>query len=698
MRHLLRHAVAPMALALLLGGVFRCGAAAAPKPPSTKPAALEPWTADDILALRTVRDPQLSPDGTRIVYVVTTYSADSTRYQSDLWLGTLATGEQRRLTSAESDEDAPRWSPDGRTLAFLSDREAPGSTAKGRQIWTLPLDGGEAAPLTSVPSGVTRFEWFTNGASLAFLAPEGPTAAGRARAARKDDTRVMSERPGHTRVWTIERASGKTAAVTPAETFVASFTLAPDGKRLVYCVQPEPGFNGRSETDLFSVAIGGGKPVALVQRPGMDMAPKYSRDGRSIAFLSHDGKPGGSPNPVNVCIVPAAGGSAVNITPKFDERIAGAGILAELMWMPDNESVLFGSPDRTNIRIFRAFTDDRPVEPVTRDEGWSDWPSMDAAGKVLAWTHEDATHPGDVWVWEFERAAPHAFTDLNPWTRERHEFAPQVVTWAGADGRQVEGLLYAPLTSRPGARAPLLLEVHGGPAANHVQYFSATIEGLGLPLLLQKGWAVLMPNPRGSAGYGSAWRLANTRDWWDKPYTDLMSGVDAMIRLGFADSTKLAVCGWSYGGYMTSNIVTRTARFRAAVAAAGPVNLAAQAGTSDIPGLMRASMSAWPWEDPQVYVENSPLFRAGAVRTPTAFVHGEQDVRVNPAESLSMYRALRARGIPTDLMMLPRAGHGPEEPAHMRAAMEWTIEWLERWTLGNVPASPARRATTGGQK
>lgn len=698
MRHPLRHAVAPMALALLLVSVFRCDAAAAQKPPTRKPAALEPWTADDILSLRLAHDPQLSPDGTRVVYVVGSYTADSTRYQNDLWLGTLATGEQRRLTSTDSDEDAPRWSPDGRTLAFLTDREAPGSSAKGNQVWTLPLDGGEATPLTQAPAGVVRYEWFANGTSLAYLAPEGPSAAGRERAARKDDSRVMSERPGYSRVWTIERASGRTAAITPAETFVSSFTLAPDGKRVVYCVQSEPGFNGRSETDLFSLPVGGGKPVALVQRPGMDMSPKYSHDGRWIAFVSHDGKPGGSPSPASICVVPAAGGGAVNITPKFDERIAGVGVMAEPMWMPDNESVLFGSPDRTNIRIFRAFTDDRPVEPVTRESGYADWPSMDAAGKVLAWTHEDATHPSEVWVWEFERSAPRAFTDLNPWTRERPEFESQVVTWAGADGQQVEGLLFSPLHARPGVRAPLLLVVHGGPAANHLQYYTPMQEGLGLPLLLQKGWCALLPNPRGSAGYGSAWRLANTRDWWDKPYVDLMNGVDAMIRLGFADSTRLAVTGWSYGGYMTSNIVTRTGRFRAAVAGAGPVNLAAQAGTSDIPGLMRASMAAWPWEDPQVYIENSPLFRAGAVTTPTAFLHGEQDVRVNPAESLNMYRALRARGVPTDLMTFPREGHGPSEPAHVRAAMEWAQAWLERWTLGATPSTTARRAATGGFK
>jgi len=317
---------------------------------------------------------------------------------------------------------------------------------------------------------------------------------------------------------------------------------------------------------------------------------------------------------------------------------------------------------------------------------------MDAAGKVLAWTHEDPEHPGEVWVWELERSAPRAFTDLNPWTRDRLSFPAQVVTWPGADGRQVEGLLYAPVNARPGVRVPLLLEVHGGPAATHAQYFTPFTEGLGIPLYLQRGWAVLMPNPRGSSGYGGDWRRGNRRDWAGKPYEDLVSGVDAMIRLGLADSTRLAVCGWSYGGYMTSNIVGRTNRFRAAVALAGPVNMTSFPGNTDIPVLARQSLTAWPWEDPQMYLDNSPLMRAAFVRTPTAFVHGERDPRVAPSQSWEMHRALRTLGVPTDILTMPREGHGPEEPRHIRAAMMFTYEWLTRWTL-NAPPAGARRAT-----
>lgn len=680
---MLRRLVAAAALAALLAPTAHAA------PARTAP---RPWTWDDILSVRTVRDPQLSPDGARVVYVVSEMTADSSRYQSDLWLGVIATGENRRLTSSAANDDSPRWAPDGRSVAFLSDRAPDGGEAGGMQVWSLPLDGGEPVVLTAAPTTVMAFEWFASGKSLAYLAPEGPTAAGRARAAAKDDSRVASEHPGHTRLWTLDLATRKAAAITPPAAFVSSFALSPDGRRAVYCAQDEPGANGTYATDLYSVPVAGGSGTPLVKRPGMDMRPRISPDGRWVAFLSNDGQSGGSATAVSVCIVPTAGGSVTNITPRLDERIQGPGTGGDLLWMSDNESVLFGAPDRTHIRIFRAFTDDRAVEPVTRESGVSGWPTLDAAGKVFAWTHEDSEHSGEVWVWEFERGAPRAFTDLNPWIRDRLSFPAQVVTWPGADGRQVEGLLYAPVNARPGSRPPLLLDVHGGPAANHAQYFTPLTEGFGIPLFLQRGWAVLMPNPRGSTGYRGAWRTANVRDWAGRPYDDLMSGVDAMIRLGFADSTRLAVCGWSYGGFMTANIVGRTNRFRAAVAAGGPVDMMSFAGTTDIGGMARYYMSAWPWEDPQVYLENSPLMRAGSVRTPTAFIHGRDDPRVPVGQSWEMHRALRANGVPTDILTMPREGHGPEEPRHIRAAMMFTYEWLTRWTL-NAPPAGARRAT-----
>ncbi|MFN8587237.1 MAG: S9 family peptidase [Candidatus Eisenbacteria bacterium] len=671
---------------------------------ATPAAALTPWKWGDALGVRLSSDPRISPDGSRIVWVVSGYDADSSAIQTDLWLLDLTHDgtAYRALTHSNASEWSPRWAPDGQSIAFLCDRTADGAAGGTPQVWTLPLRGGDPTPLTNAENGVTRFEWFAHGLSLAYLAPQGATAAGRARAARKDDLWIASEHPGAARVWTFELATKKALAVTPADSFVTAFDTSPDGGSVVYSTQPEPGPNGRFDTDLWVATVPLDErtprpaPRALVRRPGMDAQPKYSPDGRWIAFVSQHGARGGSADDVSLAVVPAAGGGATNLMPHFAERVGGALVASEPVWMPDNESVLFVSSDRTNVRVYRAFTDDRPVEPVTRDAGVSDWPATDRAQKLLAWVHEDATHPSELWVWEFERSAPRAYSSLNDWTKKKTSFPAQVVQWPGADGRTIEGLLFAPAHARPGVKPPLLLYVHGGPASNHAEWFTPVNDGFDFAVWLERGWAILMPNPRGSAGYGLEWRKANTRDWAVKPFEDCMLGVEQMVRLGLADSTRLAISGWSYGGYMTSNAVTRTNRFRAAVAGAGPVNLVAQTGSSDIPGLMRASMDAWPWEDPQVYVDNSPIVRAKFVRTPTAFVHGEKDVRVDISESWQMYRALRGLGVPTDFLKLPREGHGPQEPRHLRVMNEWIYDWIARWTL--APAAPAKRANSGGFK
>jgi len=273
------------------------------------------------------------------------------------------------------------------------------------------------------------------------------------------------------------------------------------------------------------------------------------------------------------------------------------------------------------------------------------------------------------------------------------------VRWKGADGQEIEGLLVLPSGYRAGRHVPLLLNVHGGPAGTHSNTCTVASRLYPWPLFAQKGWAILMPNPRGSGGYGAAFRAANVRDWGGKDYQDLMLGVDAMIERGIADRARLAVCGWSYGGFMTSTIVTKTDRFRAAVVGAGVTDLISMAGTCDIPDFNRSYFGAWPWEDAQVYEDHSAILHAGNVRTPTLMVHGQSDERVPTSQGWEFYTALRKRGVPTDLLLLPRQPHGPREPKLLRTVQQWHLDWLNRYTLGAVPvaARPAPRPVISGK-
>jgi dipeptidyl aminopeptidase/acylaminoacyl peptidase len=200
---------------------------------------------------------------------------------------------------------------------------------------------------------------------------------------------------------------------------------------------------------------------------------------------------------------------------------------------------------------------------------------------------------------------------------------------------------------------------------------------------------VLLPNPRGSGGYGAEFRAANVRDWGGKDYDDIMTGVDALIQRGIVEGSRMAVCGWSYGGFMTSTVVTKTDRFRAAVVGAGVTDLVSMATTCDIPEFNRDYFDAWPWQDPQFYVDHSAVLHAGNVKTPTLVVHGERDERVPTSQGWEFYTALRKVGVPTDLLLLPRQPHGPREPRLQRTVMTWTLDWIDKYTL----AAPAARAT-----
>jgi dipeptidyl aminopeptidase/acylaminoacyl peptidase len=252
-----------------------------------------------------------------------------------------------------------------------------------------------------------------------------------------------------------------------------------------------------------------------------------------------------------------------------------------------------------------------------------------------------------------------------------------------------------PSSHGAGSRVPLLVNVHGGPAGTHSNTYSAS-RLYAWPLYAQAGYAVFFPNPRGSGAYGEKFRAANVRDWGGKDYEDIMTGVDALVERGLADGDRLAVCGWSYGGFMTSTIVTKTARFKAAVVGAGVTHLSSFTGTTDIPDFARSYFSSWPWEDPQKYLEHSALMHVGKVKTPTLVVHGDKDDRVPVSQGWEFYIGLKKAGVPTDLLILPRQPHGPREPKLLKACVKWHREWIDKYTLGTgtTAATSAGGGTT----
>jgi dipeptidyl aminopeptidase/acylaminoacyl peptidase len=254
----------------------------------------------------------------------------------------------------------------------------------------------------------------------------------------------------------------------------------------------------------------------------------------------------------------------------------------------------------------------------------------------------------------------------------------RVIKWKSKDGKDVEGLLTLPANYDKARKYPLILNIHGGPAGGFGETFIGAAGLYPIASFAARGWAVLRPNPRGSTGYGIGYRSANVNDWGGGDFQDLMSGVDAVIAMGVADSNRLAVMGWSYGGYMTNWVITQTDRFKVAATGAGLSDMPSMWGTNDIPSVLDDYFSG-PWyEQPERYVKLSPLYHVKNVTTPTLFLHGEADDRVPTSQGYEMYNALKRKGVETQMVVYPRQPHGPREPKFVLDIMQRHIDWVEK--------------------
>jgi dipeptidyl aminopeptidase/acylaminoacyl peptidase len=255
----------------------------------------------------------------------------------------------------------------------------------------------------------------------------------------------------------------------------------------------------------------------------------------------------------------------------------------------------------------------------------------------------------------------------------------EVIKWKSKDGREIEGLLTYPNGYTAGTKVPLILNIHGGPAGVFQQSYIGGRGVYPIATFASKGYAILRPNPRGSSGYGTEFRRANIKDWGGMDYEDLMTGVDHVIAMGVADVNRLGVMGWSYGGYMTSTIITKTRRFKAASAGAPVTNLMSFNGTADIPSFVPDYFGGDQWNDPATYAKHSAMFNIKGVTTPTLVQHGEADIRVPIEQGYQLYMALKRQNVPTRMLILPRQPHGPNEPKMQIAAMQSNLDWFDKY-------------------
>jgi dipeptidyl aminopeptidase/acylaminoacyl peptidase len=629
-------------------------------------------TLDDLFAIEHVSDVQVSPDGRLVAYVAGKDHAAGEYHTpaASIWLvPSDGSAPARRLTFGPHADMMPRWSPDGTQIAFLSDREK----ADTPQVYIIPLVGGEARQLTHAKAGVAELKWSPDGARIAYVATEPESEEQEKRKKERDD-RVVVDRDYHfARLWVIAAAGGESTAITPAEYQVRAFAWYRDGWALVTSPTPKEDDFMLPWTVRY-VRQGDTAAETLWEGKYAIDVLAASRDGQSLGWL-HGGALG-EESADELWVIERDGAP----------RLAAADYSGGMMWMgwlPDGDSLLVSAAAGTRVALGRLDVASGTFETLFSDRTIHYFltppvASVSADGRTLACVLSEGDRPAEVWVGALGGELKQ-ITDANPGLREVALGKAETIRWRAPDGLEIEGVLVYPVGYQEGTRYPLVVQIHGGPTGAWSESFIVAAWHDWAQPLAARGYAVLMPNPRGSAGRGREFAWGNRRRWGIGDLDDVLSGVDALVARGLADPERLGVGGWSYGGYLTSWTIGHTNRFKAAVVGAGVTDLLSFQA-ADIPSWLPGQMMlARPWEDQQIYLQLSPITYVGDVTTPTLIPHGEADERVPLGQGKELYAALRARGVPVEMVIYPREGHLIWELAHQRDLLERVVEWYDRW-------------------
>lgn len=637
-------------------------------PALAEPAVQTPLTVDDYVTMPAPSHPRLSPDGKRVVFVLRSGDLDRNDYDADLWLVNADGSNPFSLAHSSRSETMPRWSPDGRRIAFLSSRG--GST----QIWSIDPDGGEAARLSSHPSGIQQFAWSPDGSKIAFVASEPPSDEWRHRVEARDDAFEVGSLVRHQRLWTLDLASGEIEVVATGPDSVLGFDWSPDGRSFVISRGPGSGLADRFASDLYLVREGEVTP--LVVQPGPDIEPRFSPDGKWVAFSTGRGTVDWAADH-HLAVISASGGPIDVRTEDYQRHIE------TVYWDEESRELFFEGPWNLQSRLFRVRGE--RVTPLSDLGGYASdahfLPSLDR----VVFIHESLSEPPEVWISPISRFAPKALTSINAELRDRALAPTRILRWKNPeDGLEIEGILTLPLGHRPGEKVPLLLFVHGGPSSFFTEQFLGYLHHVyPAHVFAARGYAVLRPNVRGSGAYGEPFRQANRADWGGADFRDAMSGVDLLVREGIADPERLGIMGWSYGGFLSAWAITQTDRFRAASIGAPVTDLTAMEGTSDIPGFIASFFDTLPWKDDALMRSRSPIAHIARASTPVLIQHGMADQRVPLSQGQMLYRALRDLGVPVTMVAYPRTPHTAREPKLRRDVMERNLWWFDRWIGGD---------------
>ena len=659
-------------------------------PDSREDADKVPFGIKALYQVKTLRDPQWSPDGSHVLFTVSTHDLKAGKSNTDIYVIDADGENLRQLTRADATDAHPRWAPDGKSFLFVSSRDG------NAQVWVMPIDGGEPHAVTKISTGVSAPEWSPDGTHIAFVSRVYPEhgaddAANAAEQKSRSDSPTQAHIADHLlyRHWTfyadgtrnhllvLAVDTGEVIDVTPGDFESPAFELggrgfawSPDGKELcVVSNREEPDARAwTTNKDLWVIPSQGGEAVNITDyNEAYDGQPLYSPDGRYIAHLRQE-RPGFEADRFRLALYDRQLGETKVLTEAFDTWVL------DFTWSADSKKLLFSGPVQGRVPLFEVDVESAKIERV------AGIPSVDGFSRAsdgkLAFTYSAVGDPVELYVGR-TGADVKRVTSLNREVTAKYDARPVEEMWiAGADGKKVHTFIIKPHGYEQGKKYPLILNVHGGPQYQWADRFRGDWQ-----VYPAAGYVVAFPNPHGSLGYGQAYTDAISKGWGGKVHQDLTAVTDALSNLPFVDPERMGAMGWSWGGYYMNWLLGHTDRFKA---------IASMMGIYDLRSFYLSTEELWfpewdlggsSWENPEAYERFSPSTYAKRFKTPTLIITGEKDYRIPYTESLALFTALRRQNVPARLIVFPNDGHWPgwvdSMPLYYAAHLDWFHQYLD---------------------
>ncbi len=647
--------------------------------------------AEAIWKLQRIQEPALSPDGKTVAFVVRSFDLEANTSTRHIYTVALDGGTPLQLTKEGTLNERPKWTPDSKQIVFVSNRSGQS------QIWRMWSDGTVPKPVTAISTEASGVSVSPDGKNIVFSSsvyPDCPDdACNKARLAEEEKNKVKAraytsllyrhwnefqgKRRNH--LFTVALEGGTAKDLTPGPRDVPPFSLggpddyaiSPDGAELCFAMNGDENLALSTNSDLYVVPMTGGEAKKVTtMNLAADNSPSYSPDGKYLAYRSQT-KSGAESDKWRLVVMERSTGAATILTEGLDRWVEG------FTWSPDSKRLFFliGDRGRTTLQMMPA--SGGGAQTVVAGASHLDDVQFTPDGKTMVYTENSATRPTEIFK-AVSRSAPVPLTRLNESFLSAYE-VPNLEEFYvdGAERAKVHSFLLKPAGFDPKKKHPVLFLIHGGPqgAWGHAWSYRWNPQ-----VFANAGFVVVMPNPRGSTGYGQSFIDGITDDWGGKVYDDLMAVVDKIEGESWADKERFAAAGGSYGGYMVNWMLGHTTRFKALVSHAGVYDLRSMAGETEELWFVNQEFRGMPWDNPDSYARWSPSYFARDFKTPTLVIHGELDYRVPAGQGLQLFTALQLNKTPSKLLLFPDEGHWILKPQNSLLWYRTFLDWVGEFT------------------